>query len=217
MTIGRTAIRRHRMFLRDPEEGGGGGGGGGGQGGNSGGNNSGGTENANEFKAVTSQEELDRIVTNRVRRVEAKYADYDTWREKGQQYDALERESLSDKERAIAQAREEALNEAMSKAVPKAVRAEFRAAAKGVLTKEQLDSVLEDLDLTKYADKDGAPDEEKIGKKIAALAPGKNGGGNGGPPPAFGQGTREVSAPKKGDGGLAEAQRRFPEKFAGKS
>lgn len=200
-----------RLRLRDPEEGGGGGGGTGGEGGEGG-------AGGKPFKAPASQEELDQIITARLTRERSKYADYDTWKAKGEQWDALEAESRTDSERRERELREEAFQEAMGVAVPKAVKAAFKAEAKGVLTKEQIDSLLEDLDLTRYATDEGEPDEEKIAKKVAAFAPAKGGNGqNGGTGPGFGQGSgHNQSTAKRGEAGLAEAKRRFPEAFASK-
>lgn len=198
-----TLASRNRSFLRDPEEGAGGGsddtGGGGG-----------------EFAPITSQEEFDKRLSRRLNSERAKYRDYDTLKAKAEQFDILANESRTDREREIEEARIEAYNEAMSKTVPLAVRAEFRSAAKGVLTPEQLESVLEDLDLTRYATDDGEPDEDKISRKIAALAPAK-GGGERRTHTDFGQGARRDSTLKKGEAGLLEAQRRFGQKVDSKS
>jgi len=139
------------------------------------------------FTPITSQEELDRILGKRVAQVERRYRDYDAYREKATQYDALAAASQTDTERAIAEAEETAWNAAMAKAVPRVVRAEFKAQAHTAgLTKEQLDTLLEDLDLTKYANDEGDPDEDKIARKVTALAPARKQD----PPPDFGQGKR---------------------------
>lgn len=70
---------------------------------------------------------------------------------------------------------EKALNAARAderaKSAPRLVGAEFRAAAKGVLTNDQRDALLEDLDLTKYLTDKGEVDVEKVERKVAALAP----------------------------------------------
>lgn len=87
--------------------------------------------------------------------------------EKANKHDELERELMSDKDREIAQVREQ---ERLA-ATPRVVRAEFKAAAKGVLNAEQLTALLEDRDLTKYVDANGDPDEDKIAKLVTAFAP----------------------------------------------
>ena len=52
----------------------------------------------------------------------------------------------------------------------------LKAEAKGVLTKEQVDSLLEDLDLSKYLDKDGDVDEGKTKAKGVLFFEGKTRG-----------------------------------------
>lgn len=136
-----------------------------------------------DWKPPASQAELDRIIQKRLQRETARFRDYDTLRSKADQYDALAAASQTDQERAAAEAEEVGFNAAMSRTVPRLVRAEFRAAAKGLLGKEQLDALLEDVDLMRYVDDEGEPDVEKIERKITALAPKQ---GN----PSFGQGNR---------------------------
>jgi hypothetical protein len=173
-----------------------------------------------EFKPPATQAELDSVIQDRVRRATAPFKDYETMKAKAEQFDILAAESATDVEKAANLARAEGYNEAMSRTVPAAVRAEFKAAARGVLSKEQLESLLEDLNFTKYADEDGEPDEEKIAKKVAAFAPEKGGSGEGQRAPSFGQGSgHQSSTVRKGEAGVAEAHRRFPElkEKAGKS
>lgn len=127
------------------------------------------------WKAPASQDELDRIIQDRLTRERAKFADYDDLKKIAEQHQALVDEYATDQEKAVSKARKEATDEVAAKAIPRVVRAEFRAAAKDVLDKAQLDALLEDLDLTKYAGPDGEPDEVKIAAKIAALAPKQTG------------------------------------------
>jgi hypothetical protein len=141
-----------------------------------------------EWKPPASQEELDRIVTQRLKRETAKFKDYDTVKEQAALYNQLLASTQTDQERAAAEAEERAYNAAMGSTIPKLVRAEFRAAAKGVLEKDALDALLEDVDLTKYAGDDGEPDLEKIERKINAVKPKT-------PPPSFGQGARGGTSP----------------------
>jgi hypothetical protein len=219
--MARNTLVRHRnraIFGRDPEEGGGGGTGGAGENGGAGGDGDKGEKGAKggkEYVPPATQEEFDRIVTERVNRTKRQYADYDTLKAKAEQWDTLEAESRTEAERREREIRDEALNEAMSRVVPSAIKAAFKAEAKGVLTKEQVESLLEDLDLVKYATDEGEPDEEKIAKKVAAFAPAKGGNGQNGHGPGFGQGSgHQQSQAKRGEAGLAEAKRRFPEAFA---
>lgn len=192
-------IQKRLSYLRDPEEGGGGGA------------PPADDAGAAEFAPITTQEEFDKRLSRRLNTERAKYRDYDTLKSKAEQFDLLANESRTDTERQIEEARLEAFNEAMSKAVPIAVRAEFKSAAKGQLTDEALQSLLEDLDLTKYATEDGDPDEDKIARKIAALAPAK-GSRETRARTGFGQGSRQESALRRGEAGLLEAQRRFGQK-----
>lgn len=136
-----------------------------------------------EWTPPASQEELDRLITQRLRRETAKYKDYDTVKERAGLYDQLLAQTQTDQERAAAEAEERAYNAAMGSMAPRLARAEFRAAAKGVLDGDQLEALLEDVDLTKYIGDDGEPDSDKITRKIKAVAPKA-------PPPDFGQGNR---------------------------
>jgi len=206
-------IHKRGLYLRNANEGGGGGDT---TGGGDLGEDTGGSETGGGFKPITSQEEFDRAISRRLNSEKAKYRDYDTLKSKAEQFDLLARESQTDREREIEEARLEAFHEAMSKAVPLAVKAEFKSAAKGLLTDEALQSLLEDLDLTKYATDDGEPDEAKIARKVSALAPAK-GSRNGRAQTGFGQGPRQESQLRKGEGGLLEAQRRFGLKTADSS
>jgi hypothetical protein len=103
--------------------------------------------------------------------VHGRYKDYDAVRERAGLYDQLLAQTQTDSERAAAEAEERAYNAAMGSVVPRLVRAEFRAAAKGVLDDGQLEALIEDVDLTKYVSDDGEPDLDKIGRKIKAVAP----------------------------------------------
>lgn len=111
----------------------------------------------------------------------------------------LEESSKTDAEKAVAAARKEGEQAARSASAPKLVRAEFKAAAAGRLTKEQLDGFLEDLDLNKYLTEDGEVDEERVAKKVDLLAPPAD------PqrPPSFNGGPR-APEPKRA-GSLGEA------------
>ena len=164
-------------------------------------------EQAPAYTPPASQADLDKIIQDRLRR--HKPADYDDLAAKAARLDALELEMASDKDKAVAQARAEAAKEA----APRVVRAEFRAAAKGVLTSEQLEAVLEDLDLLKYLDSKGDVDEAKVQRKIDALAPKKDSNGTGSSA-GFGQGSRPPVRLSAREQGAAEAARRFQKKTA---
>jgi Spy/CpxP family protein refolding chaperone len=211
--MSKNTLPRYRARGRFSREGGEGGGGG--TGGQTGGAPAGGagTEGAGGYTPPATQADLDRIVQDRVRRAEAKYADYDELKTKAARADALTLELGTEADKAAAKAREEAKAEANGHWTPRVVRAEFKAAAKGVLTTEQLDALLEDVDLSKYVTDKGDVDEDKIDKKVKAFAPSGNGGGNGQTRHiSLGQGTQPPAAGKKGDAGRAEAARRFGQK-----
>lgn len=65
-----------------------------------GGNNSGETPAADEFTPITSQDDLNRIITERVKRVEGKYADYKDVKAKATRLDEIEKASQTETERA---------------------------------------------------------------------------------------------------------------------
>lgn len=165
-----------------------------------------GSGDGGSFTPPASQADLDRIIQDRVRRATSKYGDYDELKAKAEQHDALELELSSDKDKAVASARAE---ERTAGAV-KAVRAEFKAAAKGVLTDAQRDALLEDLDLSKYLTGKGDVDEDRIEKKVAAFAPADDGNGRQTHQSRdLGQGNRQQAKPKPGEQGQAMAEKRF--------
>lgn len=154
-----------------------------------------------------SQADLDRIIQDRLRR--HKPDGYDDLLAKATRLDALELELGTTADKAAATAKAEALKEM----TPRVVRAEFRAAAKGVLTGEQLDALLEDVDLSRYLDAKGNVDEAKVERKVNAFAPSKQqptsrtGVG-------FGQGTQPPARVSAKELGAAEAAKRFGKKTA---
>jgi hypothetical protein len=87
-------------------------------------NNSGATSTANDgFKPVTSQDDLNRIVTERVNRERAKFADYNDVKEKAARLDALEAEKKTEAEKAAE--RLAAIEERATKAERRAIRSEI--------------------------------------------------------------------------------------------
>jgi len=60
----------------------------------------GGTTTDDKFQAITSQDELDRIVGRRLNKERAKFADYDQLREKAKKYDELDEQNKSELEKA---------------------------------------------------------------------------------------------------------------------
>lgn len=159
---------------------------GGGEGGDGGEGGEGGQQFGQSiFQAPASQAELDRIIQDRLSRVQRQYgmtpqeaAEY------RQRVEALELDLSSETEKAARAAADEGFNRAMSEAVPRVIRAEFRAAAAAAgMGQQQLDALLEDIDFTRYADDSGEPDVGRIQAKVSAFAPQQRefpdlGGGN---------------------------------------
>ena len=120
-------------------------------------------------------------------------ADYDELKQRAAEADRLRKERETESEKAVREARETAAAEERARVAPRLVSAEFRAAAKGVLTAEQTTALLEDLDLTKYLDDKGEVDTAKVERKVTAFAPKKDDGKK--HFPDLGQGKRDT-APK---------------------
>lgn len=132
--------------------------------------------------------------------------DLATLRDKATKHDALEAELMSDRDKAIAEARETAEREAKSGLLPKLVNAEFRAAAAGKVPAERLAAALEFTDTAKFV-KDGEVDAEKVAKFIESITPTQQTGKKG--PSSLGLGSRQQSGSGPGDQGRAQAEKRF--------
>ena len=65
-----------------------------------GGNNSGETPAADEFKAITSQEELNKVIADRIKRAEAKFSDYKDLKAKAAKLDEYEQANATEAEKA---------------------------------------------------------------------------------------------------------------------
>lgn len=178
-----------------------------------GGEGEGGAPPPKTFVPPASQEELDRLINKATGKVHGRYPDYDLLKEKAAKHDALEMELGSAADKAAAKAREDERAKQNEQWIPRVVKAEFKAAAKGVLTEEQVTDLLEDIDLSKFVTATGDVDEEKIAKKIAVHAP-----KNDTPPKHqtrdLGQGNRQGVQAKPGDAGRAMAEKRFGKKSA---
>lgn len=123
--------------------------------------------------------------------------------EKAKGYDELKASQMTEQEKAVETARAEARAEAIREAAPRLVAAEFRIAAAGRLTAEQVAELTEDLDLTKYLTDSGEVDTERVAKKVNALAPEERK-----PAPSFGGGPRKSAdkpEPSPGLGRLRDA------------
>jgi hypothetical protein len=205
-------MKRNRNYLLSTHcwpannDGGQGGDGGTGDGGQGGGPNGGGSN----YTPPSTQEELNELVERRLQRERSKYG---MSAEEAQQYKTrvgeLEHDLGSETDKAVSTAKAEAEKETAAKFAPRLVTQAFKAEAKGVLTKEQLDSLLEDLDLSKYLTNDGDVDEEKVTKKVSAFAPAKDEGNGRQQRRDLGQGPRKPADAKPGDAGRAAAQKRF--------
>lgn len=134
--------------------------------------------------------------------------DLEELRARAARADELEAQHATESQKAAKKAADEAVAAERKRLAPSLVAAEFRAAAKGVLTDEQRDALLEDLDLTKYLTAKGEVDVEKVTNKVAAFAPPADGKQR--PFPDLGQGKRGGGPTRKGAAGAAEADRRFP-------
>ena len=71
-----------------------------------GGNNSGETPAADEFKAITSQDDLNKVINDRLTRERAKFADYKDLKTKAARLDELEAANQTEAERAAAKVAE---------------------------------------------------------------------------------------------------------------
>lgn len=115
--------------------------------------------------------------------------------DKAKGYDELKRSQMTEQEKAVQSARDEARTEALRESAPRLVSAEFRAAAAGRLTSDQVAELIEDLDLSKYLTDSGEVDIERVAKKVAALAPAAEGRAF----PDLGQGRRGGTSSQPGD------------------
>lgn len=142
MGMSRLRFLPMRLAFVAPAEGGGEGGGGtgggagaaGGTGGAGGAGASGGGQDdgkggASGWTPPATQADLDRIVGERLARERAKFADYDTLRQKASKLDEIEQANASDLDKAVKKAREDALSEATAATQQVLVQAEARALA----------------------------------------------------------------------------------------
>jgi hypothetical protein len=81
--------------------------------------------------------------------------------------------SMTEQERAVAEAEQRGETAALSKTAGRLARAEFRAAAAGLVDKDTLDAYLEDADLSKFVGADGEPDTKAIEARIKRLGGGE--------------------------------------------
>jgi hypothetical protein len=111
-----------------------------------------------------TQADLDRIVSERIAREKAKTADYADLKKKAAA-------AMSETERAVADAEQRGRSAALGEVGTRLARAEFRAAAAGVISTEALDGFLEYVDLKRFVTEDGEPDTKAISAAIKKLTP----------------------------------------------
>lgn len=125
-------------------------------------------------------------------------ADYDDVAAKARQWDEQQKASMSDQDRLIQQAREEALAEARRENAEKLVTAEFRAAARGV-DEKVLEGFLEDLNYSRYIGEDASVDTARIAERVKSLPQ----AGPAGPAPRSHQGFSRTEGISSVDAGRA--------------
>lgn len=191
------------MTAGAPEGGEGGSGGEGGDG-SQGANRGPGSDGSKPISEMTPEEKLDYFEkkANRLQNSLRAYSDYDAIKA---ERDQLKTATQTDAEKAAAEAKAAGKTEAAAEWVPKLVKAEFKAAFKGTKTPEQIQTLLEPLDLTKFLTEKGEVDTDKVTKYAASF-------GSSAGQPDMGQGRRSGGNPSKGDAGRAEADKRFGEK-----
>lgn len=127
-----------------------------------------------------TQDEINDIVTKRLAREKAKFADYEELKKFKRDQDKARKAALSDQERALEQAREEGFLSAKREYSESLAAAEIKAALAGIV--EDPDEIIDDLKLSKYVGDDGSIDREAVeslrakyqnllGKKAPAPAP----------------------------------------------
>lgn len=85
----------------------------------------------------------------------------------------LKRSSMSELEKAVAEARDEGKALGVKEAVAELVDAKIEAAASGRLDPKQLAELLDGIDRSKFVNADGKVDAAKVTKFVEAVAPAK--------------------------------------------
>lgn len=135
----------------------------------------------NEWKPPASQEDLDRIISERLTRDRAKYSDYDDLKAKAAEYNEYLESVKTDEQRRQEEAeaaKAEREKDRQEAAEAKAELARTRAALKYKLTEE-------DLELLQFVPADQVEETaEKISKRLNREVPPDFDGGRRTPPPA---------------------------------
>lgn len=152
------------------EGGGDGGDDGAGDGGGSGDDGKGGDGGDDKFTPITSQEDFNRRLSDRLRREREKFSDYDDLKNKASKYDKAVEEARSEQEKAVEEARREGETSALGKANERLVRSEARAiAAEAKFRNPQLAVGAIDLTGIKVND-DGSVDSAAIKTLLKELS-----------------------------------------------
>jgi hypothetical protein len=145
-----------------------------------------------------NQDDVDRIVRERLDRERAKYADYDDLKQRAQNWDTFLEESKSEAQKALDTARGEAEASAYARARQefgaKLVEAHLRATAAGRLDDGALTALLGGVNTANFLTAAGDVDTTKINQFIDGIAPTTTPAARLG---GFGQGSRE-GAPRRG-------------------
>lgn len=128
------------------------------------------TTAAKDFQPVTSQEEFDRRLSERLAREREKFSDYADLKRKAEAHDKAIEAAMSDAEKAVAAARREGETAATAAANARIVKAEARALAATANFRDPSDAVaFLNLAAVKVGD-DGEVDAKAIKDQLADLA-----------------------------------------------
>lgn len=83
----------------------------------------------------------------------------------------VRQQSMSEQEKAVAQAKADGLAEGLVAGAARLAAAEIRAAAAGRMTSEQLGALLEGLNLAAFIDAAGEVDQAKVARFVDGIAP----------------------------------------------
>lgn len=123
-----------------------------------------------EFTPITSQDDFNKRISDRIRRERDKFADYDDLKKKAEAHDAAAEAAKTEAEKAVDAARVEGEKTATEKANARIVRAEAKALAATAKFRDPADAVAF-LDLSKVTvNEDGDVDAKALGVALADLA-----------------------------------------------
>ena len=199
-------MHKRAMYVPFPEETGGPNGGTG----NDGGKNDGGATGST-WTPPASQQELDRVIQDRLARERSKFSDYDDLKAKAGRLTEIEKASQTELEKAIVKAKEEGRGEVAATFNARFVGAEARAlAAEAKFRNPALAVRALDLSKIRVGD-DGEVDIAGIKALLATLAKDEpylvDDGKSGKPQPDNAQGAGK-GTPNRADEGLEQARRR---------